>query len=280
MINVIRTFVNQAAISIENFKLIETILENERYIKELNIAKNVQRSLLPSDLDHSNFFDIAAYSKSADEVGGDNYDIYKENEERTVVIIGDVSGKGTSAAFHMSQLKGIFHSLVQLNLSTCEFMVYANNALSKGLDKNSFITASIYVLDKNKRTIEFCRAGHCPALYMKKGGKDPKYYFGKGLGLGILRNNEFSEYVKNDRITFSEGDLMVLFTDGITEARNHQGEEFGYDRLKELVIRNAEMSPAEIKNELIDTLYEFCETKTPDDDYTLIIIKFKGKKLN
>ena len=277
MINVIRTFVNQAAISIENFKLIETILENERYIKELNIAKNVQRSLLPSDLDHSNFFDIAAYSKSADEVGGDYYDIYKVNEDRTILIIGDVSGKGTSAAFHMSQLKGIFHSLVQLDLSTCEFMVYANNALAKGLDKNSFITASIYVIDKNSKTIEFCRAGHCPALYLQNGQKEPEYYFGKGLGLGILRNNEFHEYVNNDRISFNGGDLLVLFTDGITEARNHRGEEFGYDKLKNLVIRNAEKTPEEIKNEIIDSLYDYCETKSPDDDYTLIIIKFKGK---
>ncbi len=277
MINVIRTFVNQASISIENFKLIETILENERYIKELNIAKNVQRSLLPSDLDHSDFFDIVAYSKSADEVGGDYYDIYKVDEDRTIVIIGDVSGKGTSAAFHMSQLKGIFHSLVQLNLSTCEFMVYANNALAKGLDKNSFITASIYILDWKTRTIEFCRAGHCPALYLPSGQKEPKYYFGKGLGLGILRNNEFREYVNNDMISFGQDDLLVLFTDGITEARNHHGEEFGYDRLKNLMIKHAKKNPETLKNEIIDSLYDYCETNSPDDDYTLIIIKFKQK---
>lgn len=275
MINVIRTFVNQAAISVENFKLIETILENERYIKELNIAKNVQRSLLPSDLNHSDFFDIVAYSKSADEVGGDYYDIYKVDENRTIVIIGDVSGKGTSAAFHMSQLKGIFHSLVQLNLTTLEFMVYANNALAKGLDKNSFITASIYILDRNTKTIEFCRAGHCPALHLPNDNKEPKYYLGKGLGLGILRNNEFREYVNNDKISFDQDDFLVLFTDGITEARNHHGEEFGYDRLKDLVVRNANKSPEELKTEMIDSLYDYCETKSPDDDYTLIIIKFK-----
>ncbi|MBR9997808.1 MAG: SpoIIE family protein phosphatase [Cyclobacteriaceae bacterium] len=277
MITVIRTFVNQAAISIENFKLIETILENERYIKELNIAKNVQRSLLPSTMDHSSFFDISAYSKSADEVGGDYYDIYKVDDNRTVVIIGDVSGKGTSAAFHMSQLKGIFHSLVQLDLSSHEFMVYANNALAKGLDKNSFITASIYIIDKNSRTIEFCRAGHCPTLFFPKNAEKPEYYFGKGLGLGILRNNEFQEYVNNDKIQFKDGDLLVLFTDGITEARNRLGEEFGYDRLKELVFKNAIKNPEEIKNDIINALYEYCGTKSPHDDYTVIIIKFKEK---
>lgn len=277
MINVIRTFVNQAAISIENLKLIETILDNERYIKELNIAKNVQRSLLPSDLDHSSFFDIAAYSKSADEVGGDYYDIYKVDENRTVVIIGDVSGKGTSAAFHMSQLKGIFHSLVQLDLSSRDFMIYANNALAKGLDKNSFITASVYIIDKMSRTIEFCRAGHCPTLFFPKNAGQPQYIINKGLGLGILRNIEFQQYVNKDKIPFEEGDLLVLFTDGITEARNLNGEEFGYDRLKQLVLKNANKDPDSIKDEIITALYNYCETKSPDDDYTVIIIKFKPK---
>jgi len=277
MINIIRTFVNQAAISIENFKLIDSALENERYIKELNIAKTVQRSLLPTHLDHSGFFDIVAYSKSADEVGGDYYDIYKVDENRTIVIIGDVSGKGTSAAFHMSQLKGIFHSLVQLNLSSREFMVYANKALAQGLDKNSFITASIYNIDRHSRTIEFCRAGHCPSLFLKKDSKEPTYFLGKGLGLGILRNNEFQEYVNNDRIKFNAGDLLILFTDGITEARNIQGKEFGYDRLKKLVLKNADNSPEGMKNEIIGALYDHCESKAPDDDYTLIIIKFSKK---
>ncbi len=275
MINVIRTFVNQASISIENFKLIEAAIENEQYKKELNIAKAVQRSLLPSRLDHSQFFDIIAYSKSADEVGGDYYDIFKVDENRTIVIIGDVSGKGTSAAFHMSQLKGIFHSLVQLDLSTCEFMVYANKALAKGLDKSSFITASIYFIDKQSGTIEFCRAGHCPTLFYQNKKKEATYYTGKGLGLGILRNNEFQKYVNNDRIFFEQEDLLVLYTDGITEARNYKDEEFGYERLKKLILENAGQPPEKIKESIIDALYMYCKTNAPNDDYTLIIIKFK-----
>jgi serine phosphatase RsbU (regulator of sigma subunit) len=157
-------------------------------------------------------------------------------------------------------------------------MVYANNALAKGLDKNSFITASIYILDRISGTIEFCRAGHCPTLFFPKKAKEPRYYLGKGLGLGILRNNEFQDYVNNDRIQFNEEDLLVLFTDGITEARNRNGKEFGYERLKNLLMNNATESPEEIKNTLIRSLYDYCGTNTPDDDYTLIIIKFKDKK--
>lgn len=275
MINVIRTFVNQASISIENFKLIETAIENERYIKELNIAKNVQRSLLPVKLEHSDFFDIAAFSRSADEVGGDYYDISKLDNDRTIVIIGDVSGKGTSAAFHMSQLKGVFHSLIQLPLSSSEFMVYANKALSKGLDKSSFVTASIFKIDNSSRRIEFSRAGHCPTLFYEKEKKAATYYYGKGMGLGILRNNNFHQYVNNDSITYKSGDLLVLFTDGITEARNKHGEEFGYERFKDLIVKNAEKTPEEIKEAIFDALFIHCESNAPEDDYTAIIIKFR-----
>ena len=255
--------------------MIEAAIENERYVKELNIAKSVQRSLLPVNIEASDYFDLSTYSKSADEVGGDYYDIQKIDKNKTIVIIGDVSGKGTSAAFHMSQLKGIFHSLVQLDLSTCEFMIYANKALAKGLDKSSFITASVFAINKTDKSIEFCRAGHCPALFYQADKKDARYYYGKGLGLGILRNNEFKEYVNNDIIHFKTDDILVLFTDGITEARNNKDEEFGNDRLKNLILENADKPPQSIKDEVIDALYMFCKLNAPIDDYTLLIIKFK-----
>ena len=178
----------------------------------------------------------------------------------------------------MSQLKGIFHSLVQLQLSTKEFLIYANNALAKGLDKNSFITAAYYIIDRKLGTIEFSRAGHCPTLFYNKAKKTANYFYGIGLGLGIIRNNEFYRYVNIDKITFNSDDILVLFTDGITEARNNNKEEFGYDRLKSLIIDNAEQAPDKIKNIIVNTLYSFCGSNAPNDDFTLIIIKFKENK--
>ena len=278
MINIIGTFINQASISIENFNLIDAAVENERYAKELNIAKAVQRSLLPSSLEESRFYDIIGYSVSADEVGGDYYDIYKINEDRTILIIGDVSGKGTSAAFHMSQLKGIFHSLVQLQLSPKDFLIYANNALAKGLDKNSFITVAYYIIDAKTATIVFSRAGHCPTLFFRQEKKSANYFYGLGLGLGIIRNNEFYRYVNIDKIKYKPNDILVLFTDGITEARNSNQEEFGYDKLKNLILENAEKTPDKIKEAIVNALYDFCGSNPPTDDFTLIIIKFKENK--
>lgn len=275
MIEIIRTFVNQAGISIENFRLLQEALENERYKEELKIAKQVQSSLLPESLDHhSDTFKVAGFSMSAAEVGGDYYDTLPINENRTAIIIGDVSGKGTSAAFHMSQLKGIFSSLAQLDITPDEFMVRANIAVSLSLEKNSFITASYFVIDVEDNTVSFVRAGHCPTLFYSASKKKAAYFESKGLGLGILRNNDFSKYVKVEKIDVKPGDILFLYTDGITEAKNTKNDEFGYDRLLHLLEENKDRDPEEIKDVIIESIFEFCGNVPLDDDYTALIVKF------
>jgi serine phosphatase RsbU (regulator of sigma subunit) len=122
MTKIVSTFSNQAGISIENFRLMEEALQNERYKEELKIAKMVQKSLLPTILEQDQDFDIAAFSESADEVGGDYYDTLRVDKHLISIIIADVSGKGTTAAFHMSQMKGIFHSLAQHDIEPSNFM--------------------------------------------------------------------------------------------------------------------------------------------------------------
>ena len=249
-------------------------LENERYKEELKIAQKVQRSLLPSSLVENPAFEISGFSISADEVGGDYYDTYAINDHQYVLIIGDVSGKGTSAAFNMSQMKGVFYSLVQMNLSSKDFMIHANNALSQCLEKTSFITLSFYIVDTMAQTIEFSRAGHCPTLYYQKATGCSKFMENKGLGLGILRNQQYENYVVVNTINYASGDVMMLYTDGITEARNRSEEEFGYDRLRIFLNDHANHSAKEIQELLLQTLYNFAGGKSRYDDYSALIIKF------
>ena len=275
MAQIIRTFTNQAAISIENFRLLKEALQNERYKEELKIAKRVQESLLPRKLHSSEDFEIVAFSEAADEVGGDYYDTYRVSENKVIVIIGDVSGKGTSAAFNMSQMKGVFHSLVQLDLEPVEFLTRANKALSHCLERSSFITASYFVIDKNIKEVRFARAGHCPTIYYNSKKKTADYFQNKGLGLGILRNGEFSSYLQMDTINYQPGDLIVLYTDGIVEASNYRKEMFGYNRLKEVVEKAAAGDTKAIRASIIRSLYDFTGNERIDDDYTLVIIKFK-----
>lgn len=275
MVDIIKTFVNQASISVENFRLLKSALENERYKEELKIAKRVQRSLLPSELEDNDNFILCGVSEAADEVGGDYYDTYRIDEHRLALIIGDVSGKGTSAAFNMSQMKGVFHSLAQMDMGPLEFLVRANTALSLCLEKTSFITASYFIIDTLDRSLEFARAGHCPTLYYDAEKEETQYFKNKGLGLGILRNTNFHRYVQTNKFFYHSGDLIVLYTDGIIEAKNAEEEEYGYERLEEVVMEHRLETPEAIQQAIIKSLFDFLGNESLNDDYTLLIIRFK-----
>jgi len=279
MINIITTFARQASIAVENHRLLNQAILNERYQEELKIAQRVQKSLLPTKLDHNEDFEICAYSNAADEVGGDYYDTFKLDEHRFVFIIGDVSGKGTSAAFHMAQMRGVFQSLIQLDLSPTEFMIRANSALSKCLEKNHFITASIFVINTLENKIQHARAGHVPTLRYKSWDKKSEYLKINGLGLGILRNKQYDKYVEEKTYTYEAGDFLILLTDGIIEARNEKSMQFGFDRIKEIVESSSNLKAKEIQINLIDSLHSFVGGDGMiDDDYSLMVVKFKNSK--
>jgi serine phosphatase RsbU (regulator of sigma subunit) len=275
MLNIVSTFGRQACISVENHRLLNQAILNERYQEELKIAQRVQKSLLPTKLDHNQFFDICAFSNAADEVGGDYYDTYKLDEDRYVLIIGDVSGKGTSAAFHMSQMKGIFQSLIQLNISPSDFMIKANAAVSKCLERNHFITASIFIINTTEQTVCHSRAGHVPTLFHEQNLNKSAYLEIDGLGLGILRNKLYEKHVVQKTFTYQPGDVLVLFTDGIVEAKNENSHQFGFERIKTLLEVYHALSPQEIQTKIIDSVHSFVGgDRLIDDDYSMMVVKF------
>jgi serine phosphatase RsbU (regulator of sigma subunit) len=276
MINIIGTFARQACISVENHRLLNQAIENERYQEELKIAQRVQKALLPLKLDHPDSFDICAYSNTADEVGGDYYDTYQVDENHFVLIMGDVSGKGTSAAFHMAQMKGVFQSLIQLGLQPAAFMIKANAALSKCLERNHFITASTFEIDVVNHTFCHARAGHIPTLWYKANENTAEFISVDGLGLGIVRNLSYKNHVQEKTFAYHSGDILVLLTDGILEGRNETGEQFGNERLKKIVEAHHQKNPIHLQQEIIDSLHQFVGGDGMiDDDYSLLVVKFK-----
>lgn len=275
LIEITGTFSNQAGISIANFRMLSEALSTERYKEELKIAKQVQTKLLPIALDTNHDFEVSTFTVAADEVGGDYYDSFKIDETKTALIIGDVSGKGTSAAFHMAQMKGVFLALAQIDLPPAQFLKRANLAISSGLDKTSFVTISYFIIDSAGKTIDFARAGHAPSLYFNKEKNKAEYFKNKGLGLGIIRGDKYSNYIQQSSFTYNPGDILILYTDGITEAKNTDNDEYGYDRLLEVIEKNADMASEEIKERVIKDLYSFCNDKPLQDDYSLVVIKFK-----
>lgn len=275
MTRIVSAFANQAGISIENFRLMEEAFQTERYKEELKIAKTVQKSLLPTSLEAGADFEISAFAESADEVGGDYYDTLRINDNQVALIIADVSGKGTTAAFHMSQMKGIFHSLAQQELDPKEFMERANRALVYCLERGSFISATYFVVDSKAKTIRYSRAGHCPVLYFKASAGTTEFLKDKGTALGMVRSKDYCKFVETNEIPYASGDIMVLYTDGITEAKNQKGEEFDYPRLEAALKEVTEKSSQEIEKHIIQRLYEFSGSSEINDDYTSMTIKFK-----
>ncbi|MGE0770212.1 MAG: PP2C family protein-serine/threonine phosphatase [Cyclobacteriaceae bacterium] len=275
MTRIVSAFANQAGISIENFRLMEEAFQNERYKEELKIAKTVQKSLLPDHLECGRDFDIAAFSQSADEVGGDYYDTLRISENQVALIIADVSGKGTTAAFHMSQMKGIFHSLAQNEFDPSEFMIKSNRALIHCLERGSFISAIYFVIDSATKTIYYSRAGHCPVLYFCARENKVTYLKDAGAALGMVRDNSYARLIQTKQLKYEPGDVMVLYTDGITEAKNRKGEEFGYELLEQSVLKVTGHDPKTIQDQLIADLYEYSGTMDINDDYTTMIVRFK-----
>jgi sigma-B regulation protein RsbU (phosphoserine phosphatase) len=286
-LNILQTFTSQAVLSIENLELVRTSLENQRTQEELKIASQVQDSLIPKNLPTDNWFDISSHSLAAKEVGGDFYDFLHLPGRRLAVIIGDVSGKGVTAAFHMAQMKGIFHSLMQENpLAKNErdkfpvpskFMAQANTALTHCLEKSSFITSSLYIIDYEQGGFVFARAGHCHTLYYHAMREEVFYFESQGLGLGIIRNESYEKHIKNQFYDYSPGDVMVIYTDGIVEARGGDGtDEYGEDRLKLRLEESYYLEAHEIKDFILKDLNSFTLGHPIHDDQTLLVIKFKS----
>lgn len=275
MVNIITTFVSQASISMENLSLLQESLETERYKEQLTIAKNVQKSLLPSTLINNENLKIDAFSQAADEVGGDYYDFIQHSEHQYSLIIADVSGKGTSAAFQMAQMKGVFHSLATQEIAPSTFNIEANRALSNCLDKSSFITATYFKIDTQEKQIAYSRAGHCPSLFYDAKTKKSEFLSSEGMGLCVLRNQMYQDFVTDNTIHYQNGDTLLLYTDGVTEGMNSESEQFGNDRLKASFQKHITNLPNQVKDKIREDLSSFTGMAEIDDDYTMVIIQFK-----
>lgn len=272
--DLLEAFGKQAIISIENQQLLGQVIEKEKLQQELEVASRVQKSLLPQNLKFHPNIEIHAFSQSAKSVGGDYYDIFRVAPHRAYIIIGDVSGKGTSAAFNMAQMKGIFQSFAQLDMTPEYFLFYANQAVSQCFEKASFVTITLLLIDTEKKTLTFARAGHCPTLYYNAHTHQADYLQEKGIGLGILRNNNYTKFISTTQLHYHTGDVVLLYTDGISEAKNPQQEEYGYDRLKSFFMQNIHLPIKDLQSRLIEEIKNFSEGLPPHDDYTCVIIRF------
>ena len=273
-LNSLSAFADQIAIAIENHWLITALMEGERLEQELLVARQMQQRLLPATLPSSPVFDMAAKSIPAHEVGGDYYDVVRIDSDTIGITVGDVSGKSVSAALYMAETKGIFQSLTKFLSDPRQVLQRMNEALYGTIERNSFVSLLYAILDTRRGVVQFARAGHCPLLWIH--GRDWQFLRPDGLGLGLDGGEIFEKTLAVETIQLQTGDVLIMYTDGVSEARNGDGEEFGYQRLAEAVLDMKRDSAEFLLDGILERIHDFTRTDVIEDDLTLLILIWKG----
>jgi serine phosphatase RsbU (regulator of sigma subunit) len=249
--------------------------EKERLEEELRIARTIQMSLLPKDRVSVPGLSIAALCLPANEVGGDYYDFIPLSDGRLAILIADVSGKGTSAALYMAELKGLSLSLSRMYDSPRLLLIEANKILAANLDSRSFITMVYVVIDVKNKKMTYARAGHNPILQLSANGDRPRVQVlaPDGMGLALDRGSQFEKILEEESIPLVSGDLFLFFTDGVTEAMNTRSELFGDDRLRGIMEDNADLSMEELREKMVDEVFNFAGGALQHDDMTMVLVK-------
>ncbi len=269
----LQSVASQAAISIENAFLYEELREQERIKQELRIARHIQLSSLPQSIPTIAGLDIHGMSQPALEVGGDFFDYMNGDSQELLVIVGDVSGKGISAALYMSKIQGIFRSLQSFNLTPRDLFVRTNRVIRRDLDKTFFVTGLAGKFIPERREVVLVRAGHLPLYHYRAERKKVDCIQSEGLGFGIEQSDEFEKNLREYRTDYDSGDVFLFATDGVIEAFNSQQQEFGEERLLQALQESADSSARVISDFILKRFNEFIDGNLPHDDTTLVVIK-------
>ncbi|MBV6419042.1 MAG: hypothetical protein DAHOPDDO_00252 [Ignavibacteriaceae bacterium] len=272
-LSAIETFSDYASVAIENSRLLEQSIEKERLEKELDVAREIQRKILPADVPDYPNMEIASVFIPAFEVGGDYYDFFRISETKLGFVIADVSGKGISAAFIMAEVKGIFESLSKTIEKPKEILIKANEILKETLDSKTFVSAAYGYFDFNEKKLIFARAGHCPLFLIRD--MNSKQIRPSGLGLGLSSKEYFEQTLEEFSVDLLRNDTIVLYTDGVTDAKNEQMEDFGDKYFLNVLQDNASLSAQELSNKIIREITVFSSQHNQYDDITLVIFKWK-----
>jgi sigma-B regulation protein RsbU (phosphoserine phosphatase) len=272
-VSTVSAFADTAAVAIQNSLLFTKSIENERLQHEMRIAHEMQLKLLPTVFPSTDKFESDFLAFPAFEVGGDYIDYLQIDDNRFAFAVGDVSGKGTSAAFYMAYMKGIFQSLSASTKSPSEFMMAANEAVGSTLQKNFFITLIYGILDSRTGAVTLVRAGHTPAVLITSG--NCRLIKPSGAALGIEPSFDFGKHLEEEKFCLGSGDTLVFYTDGVTDQRDPEGNEFGEERFYELLKSLSGGTATEIKGGIIRASAEFSQGTDAVDDTTVLILKWK-----
>jgi serine phosphatase RsbU (regulator of sigma subunit) len=242
---------------------------------ELEIAREIQLSLQPLKIPESSLLSIATYSKPARMVGGDFFDIVQPNKDRVISIVGDVADKGVSAALYAAYTQSMFQSFSQTETSPSAIFKNVNDLICKRMRDGDFITAVIAFFDLNEKSVTIARAGHnWPLFYCADTGVVTELKPG-GMSIGMFDNGQFSDRLEEQKIYLKPGDLLLLYSDGVTEATNPENLMFDVSGLKAVIRESAHESSETLIGHINSRLHSFVKSDELQDDATMVAIKVK-----
>lgn len=267
-LELLETFASQAAISIERTLLYTQSLQQKAFKDELDIARRIQQTFLPKSGPQFHDYDIAGLNIPSEAVGGDYYDFINIVDNQCGVAIGDVSGKGIGAALIMATFRASLKAEIRNNFAIRTILGKVNGLLYESIERENYVTAVYGVLDIRNHIFTYSNAGH-PSPLLFKANRDIQELTCGGYAIGMFANSVYEEA----SIYLGRDDILLLYTDGVTEAQNERGEEFGVKRLREVVQQSRKESANKILQNIVESVNQFRESNSESDDLTMILIK-------
>ena len=266
-------FFNQVTAGLGEVSL--DLKDRERMLDELTIASQLQRDILPLKNSDVDGLQISAKNKAATEVGGDSFNFFTK-KGKTYIYIGDVTGHGVSAGLIMTMVNSLMSVFTDMYSDAFDVVVNVNHYIKRHIKKAMFMTMVLLSWDNDKKTMSYVGAGHEHIIvYSASTGRCDAIVSG-GVALGMVPDN--SKIIKEKNLALEEGDVVVLFTDGITEARNPEGDLFGLENLKKAVVEYAQEYSADgINYHIARDVSNFMKDHKQDDDMTLLVMKRTSK---
>ena len=275
-LSLVNSLAEQAALAINNSDAMNLRLEKSRMDSDLRLAHDVQELFLQHRFPNSKEIEVDALYRPSSQVGGDFYDFYKLSSTKFAVSIADVSGKGVPASLLMALCQTNLRHLVTKNRAPAEVLKKLNKELEQRIREDMFITLFLAFIDTQKDIITFARAGHEPALLLNEsadGELGIKKLHGDGMAIGMVPSEIFDQIIEDCETKFTPKDMLVLYTDGVTEAVNEDREEFGLDRLSHCLFASSNLSAKDFNNKLLSKLEEFRFVESDKDDITLLSVR-------
>jgi len=261
-----------AARAIENARLYAVALEKGRLEHELSMAHDIQQNLLPAEMPRTPKYDIAPYWQAAREVAGDFYDAFTMSDGAVGTVMADVSDKGAPAALFMAVARTLLRSHAHAGLDPVAAMSHTNDLLLQDAENSGMFVTMYYSRFEDNGHSQHVNGGHNPPIYYRhKTGSVELLPIG-GRALGWFPNNPFKEIT----IDLEPGDVIVYYTDGLTEAENPRAEPYGEDRLMQVVAQVGDKSSAELMDMILKDVDEFSEGEPPFDDMTMLVVRYNG----